>query len=90
MEKDSRHVFHIYNIRHKEREIIRNHLLSNHIKTEIHYPVPPHRQKALIKYFNNGDYPITDEIHNTTLSLPISISNTVDEIEYIVKVLNEF
>ncbi len=89
--KDSNYddVFHIFNIRHVERDKIRDFLLSQEIKCDVHYPLPPHKQKALSD-FSEEYLPISDEIHNTTLSLPISFSHSEEEIEYVVKTLNKF
>jgi len=83
-------VYHIYNIRHTKRDDLREYLLSNQIKTEIHYPVPPHKQLAMQGILKKGSYPISEEIHNTTLSLPISFFHSVDDIYRIIKVLNKY
>jgi dTDP-4-amino-4,6-dideoxygalactose transaminase len=83
-------VHHIYPIRHPKRDSLREYLLRNGIKTEIHYPVPPHFQNALKGYFAGQRYPISEEIHNTILSLPISFSHREDEIEHVVEVMNKF
>ncbi|HCI56299.1 MAG TPA: aminotransferase [Bacteroidales bacterium] len=83
-------VYHIFNIRHPRRDELRNYLLEKGIKTEIHYPVPPHHQKALSSIFLNKKYPISEEIHRTTLSLPISFFHTPEDIEYIVNTINNF
>jgi dTDP-4-amino-4,6-dideoxygalactose transaminase len=82
-------VYHIFNVRHPQRDEIRRYMLSHDIKTEIHYPLPPHRQKAL-KGILKGDYPVADEIHHTTLSLPVSYSHTEKDILQITEVLNAF
>jgi dTDP-4-amino-4,6-dideoxygalactose transaminase len=82
-------VYHIYNIRHPERDRLREYLLKNEIKTDIHYPVSPHKQEAM-KGIISGEYPISEEIHKTTLSLPISYSHKEDDIFHIVDVLNKF
>jgi dTDP-4-amino-4,6-dideoxygalactose transaminase len=89
MEEGYEDVFHIYAIRHPKRDDLREYLLSKGIKTEIHYPIPPHQQKALAGYFTKS-FPIAEEIHKTILSLPISFSHTDAEIEYVVKCLNQF
>lgn len=83
-------VFHIYNIRHQKRDKLRAYLLDHGIKTEVHYPVPPHKQKALMSYFEKAHYPIAEEIHSTTLSLPISFYHSQAEIQYIIEVMNKF
>ena len=90
IDSDYYDVYHIYNIRHKKRDIIKEYLLRNGIKADIHYPVSPHKQKAIINFFKNEDYPISQEIHETTLSLPISYCHSVDDIYRVVEVLNKF
>ncbi len=83
-------VFHIFNIRFDKRDELKHYLLKNNVKTEIHYPIPPYKQKALEKSFFNECYEISDEIHNTTLSLPISLSHTKDDIMKVIDVINSF
>lgn len=84
--KDS---FHIFNIRHEKRDEIKKYLEKNSIITEIHYPVSPNKQKCMIDE-NLGEYPISEEIHRTTLSLPISFIHNEDEIYKVVETLNKF
>lgn len=88
-EEGYKDVYHIYNIRYNNRDKLRKYLSEHLIKTEIHYPISPNRQKALRK-FNFGDFPISEEIHRTTLSLPISYSTTKKEVIRIVEVLNKY
>lgn len=83
-------VFHIYNIRHERRDELKKYLFQNGIGTEIHYPVSPHKQNALKHIFVNEEYPISDEIHRTTLSLPISYCHTEDDIFKVVEIINKF
>lgn len=82
-------VYHIFNIRHQKRDKLREYLLKNGIQTEIHYPVPPHKQKAM-KGILKEEYPISEEIHNTTLSLPISYFHTKDDILKVCEVMNKW
>jgi len=82
-------VYHIFNVRHSKRDKLREHLLKNEIKTDIHYPVAPHKQNAM-KNILEGSYPISEEIHNTTLSLPCSFGHTEEEIYQVVEVMNKF
>ncbi len=83
-------VYHIFNIRHPNRDMLREYLLKNEIKTDIHYPVPPHKQKAMQGIIIDKDFPISEEIHSTTLSLPISFSHTEDDIYKVIEVMNKF
>ncbi|MET0462569.1 MAG: DegT/DnrJ/EryC1/StrS family aminotransferase [Chitinophagaceae bacterium] len=87
---DYEDVFHIYPIRHPQRDRLRQYLLDNHIRTEVHYPVPPHQQKALQGLIDEDDYRLTTEIHETVLSLPISAGHSAENINNVVEVLNRF
>jgi dTDP-4-amino-4,6-dideoxygalactose transaminase len=82
-------VYHIFNVRHKKRDELKQYLLKNEIKTDIHYPVAPHKQNAM-KNILEGSYLISEEIHNTTLSLPCSFGHNEEEIFKVVEVMNKF
>lgn len=83
------HVFHIFTIRCKRRDELQKYLAENGIQTIIHYPIPPHKQECY-KEWNNLTFPITEQIHNEELSLPMSPVMTNEEIDYVVNVLNKF
>lgn len=83
-------VYHIFNIRHPKRDELKKYLLNHDIKTEIHYPVPPHRQKAMRGILDGESYPISEEIHHTTLSLPCSFGHTENDIYRVIEVMNKF
>ena len=83
------HVFHLFVIRTDNREELQNYLLESGIQTMIHYPIPPHKQKAF-KAWNQLSFPITEKIHNEVLSLPISPVLTKEEVDFIVSILNEY
>ena len=83
-------VYHIFNIRHEQRDKLKEYLLKNEIKTDIHYPVPPHKQKAMHGIITDNNFPISEEIHKTTLSLPISYFHTEEDIYKVIAVLNRF
>lgn len=72
-------VFHIFGVRHKQRDDLRQYLLTQGVKTEIHYPIPPHQQEAMNGILI-GDYPVAEELHATELSLPISIGHSAADI----------
>ena len=82
-------VYHIFNIRHPKRDQLRSYLLKKEIKTEIHYPIAPHKQLAM-KGILEGSHPISEEIHNTTLSLPISYFHSVEDVHTVAEELNRF
>ena len=82
-------VFHIFGIRLTNRDQLRQFLLNRGIKTEVHYPIPPHRQEAM-RGILAGDYPIADLLHESELSLPISAGTTLSEVERVAKAIQDF
>lgn len=64
------HVWHLFGIRNPHRDELLEYLTDNGIPTLIHYPIPPHRQRAY-KEWNNLTFPTTEKIHREALSLPI-------------------
>jgi len=82
-------VYHIFNIRHKKRNELKTYLLEKGIKTEIHYPVPPHKQKAFPDMISLK-LPVSEEIHNTILSLPVSFFHTEEDVKNVINALNNF
>ena len=82
-------VWHIYPILSERRDDLISYLLQNNIQALIHYPVPPHKQVAY-KELNELHLPITELIHDRVLSLPMSPCLSLEDSEYISKVLNEF
>lgn len=81
------HVFHIFPIRCKERDRLQQYLTDNGIQTNIHYPIPPHKQECYSEW-NVASLPVTEKIHAEELSLPMSPVMTADEVERVVEVLN--
>jgi dTDP-4-amino-4,6-dideoxygalactose transaminase len=86
---DEYDVFHIFGVRHPQRDALRQYLLDNGVKTEIHYPIPPHRQEAMQGTLAGG-YPIAEELHATELSLPISTGHTADDVGRVATLVGEF
>ena len=80
--------FHIFAIRHTKRDNLKELLLEKGVKTEIHYPIPPHHQKAM-RNILKGSWPISEELHSTQLSLPISFGHTEEEILKVCELINE-
>jgi dTDP-4-amino-4,6-dideoxygalactose transaminase len=87
------HVFHLFVIRTVNRDELQQYLLENGIQTVIHYPIPPHKQKAFspeTSGWNRLSFPITEKIHNEILSLPISPVLTDDEVSFVISNLNKY
>ena len=83
------HVFHLFPIRCEKRDSLQAYLTANGIGTNIHYPVPPHKQECY-KEWNNFRLPVTELIHDTELSIPMSPCLTMEEVKKIVEVINVF
>lgn len=83
-------VFHIYNVRHEKRDELKIYLHKHQVGTEIHYPLAPHKQLAMRGILDSGRFPISEKIHETTLSLPISFFHTEDEILKVIELMNKF
>src|SRR5574344_314878 len=83
------HVFHIFTIRCAARDRLQAYLTENGIQTNIHYPIPPHKQECY-KEWNNLSFPITEQIHNEELSLPMSSIIVQNEINTVIEVINNF
>ena len=82
-------VYHIFGVRHERRDELKTWLLENDVGTEVHYPIPPHSQPAM-RGILNGNWPITDRLHKTELSLPISYGHTVDDIRFVCDKISAF
>lgn len=82
-------VWHVFPIRCPEREALQAYLREAGVQTLIHYPIAPHKQQAL-SGLEHGPLPITQRIHNEELSLPISPIMTMEEAEYVIRLLNKF
>ncbi|WP_315054119.1 DegT/DnrJ/EryC1/StrS family aminotransferase [Chryseobacterium indoltheticum] len=88
-ENENEHVWHLFVIRTENRDELQNYVTEKNIQTLIHYPIPPHQQNAYNEW-NNMSFPISEKIHNEVLSLPISPVLEDEEIQTIIKVLNNF
>lgn len=83
---DEYDVFHIFGIRYARRDELRTWLLEQGVKTEVHYPIPPHRQKAM-QGILSGNWSLAEELHATELSLPISAGHFESEVRQVCEVL---
>ena len=68
---DNEPVWHVFVVRSPARDRLQSHLRERGVETLIHYPIPPHRQRAYTRWFQQS-YPVTEQIHAEVLSLPIS------------------
>ena len=83
------HVWHLFVIRHPNRNKLQHYLTEKGVQTLIHYPVPPHKQLAY-KDWNKMSFPVTEKIHNEVLSLPVSPVMKEEETKKVIELLNTF
>ncbi|MGE8538901.1 MAG: DegT/DnrJ/EryC1/StrS family aminotransferase, partial [Acinetobacter sp.] len=85
----TQHVWHLFVIRTRHRQELQKYLVEHEIQTLIHYPIPPHKQKAY-KEWNDLRLPISEQLHAEVLSLPIGPALSMDEAKRVVQLCNGF
>ena len=80
-------VWHVYPVRTERRDEFQAYLTEKGIQTVIHYPIPPHRQPAYTEW-HGLSLPITEKIHETIISLPISPVMTDEEVSEVIAAVN--
>lgn len=86
---ENSHVWHQLVIRSSKRDTLREFLMEMGVRTNIHYPVPPHKQKVY-SMWNKLSLPTTEKIHNEVLSLPISPVLSEDEVCKVINSVNKW
>lgn len=81
--------WHLFVVRTRDREELKAHLQQHGIGFDVHYPVPPHQQKALGQ-FSHLFLPVTEEIHKTVLSIPLNSTLSDSDADHIITTLNQF
>ena len=85
----NQHVFHLFPIMCEQRDELQKYLTEKGIGTNIHYPIPPHKQDCY-KDWNGISLPVTEKIHNCELSLPMSPCLSNEQVQYVIDCLNEW
>lgn len=80
-------VWHLFVVRHPNRDDFRACLRERGIVTDIHYPVPPHQQRAYPAYAQLS-FPMAERLHREVVSLPLNPAMTDDEVDYIISTIN--
>jgi dTDP-4-amino-4,6-dideoxygalactose transaminase len=90
IEKDElSHVWHLFAVRTENRDDFIKYLSKNEIQTVIHYPIPPHKQKAYSEW-NDLSFPLSELIHSQIVSLPMSSVMRQNEIDRVIYVINKY
>lgn len=87
---DGCHVWHIFQVQSKARTQLMQHMEKEGIGYLIHYPIPPHHQAFLAETYGHYAFPVTEKIHNETLSIPLYPGLSKSEQEKVIRVMNEF
>jgi dTDP-4-amino-4,6-dideoxygalactose transaminase len=96
----AKHVYHLYVIRvvpkdqsnrSETRDLLQKYLSDNDIATGLHYPVPLHKQECFKDLgYQNGNFPVTEELAATGLSLPMFPELKDEQINYVADKIKEF
>lgn len=87
--ENNNNVYHVFPVRTEDRDALQSYLAEHGIQTLIHYPIPPHKQEAY-REWNDRSYPITEKIHQTELSLPMSPTLTDEQVIHVIKIMNQW
>lgn len=82
-------VYHVFPVRTERRDVFQSYLTEKGIQTVIHYPIPPHRQPAYTEW-HGLSLPITEKIHDTIISLPISPVMTDAEVDEVIEAVSDY
>jgi dTDP-4-amino-4,6-dideoxygalactose transaminase len=82
--------WHLFVIRSMYRSDIANKLSEMGIQTMIHYPFPPHLQKAYVADFKEWKLPLSEVLHREVLSLPIDPTLSIESVERVVEAVRSF
>lgn len=86
---DQQNVYHIYPVLCDQRDSLQAYLEQHGVQTIIHYPIPPHKQECY-RQWNHLSLPVTEQIHQQELSLPMSQAMTQEEAQEVVRIINAY
>lgn len=86
---DSNNVYHLFPILCEKRDELQKYLSENGVQTLIHYPIPPHQQECY-KEWNHMSLPVTEQIHQQELSLPISPVMIMEDVKIVAEFISTF
>jgi dTDP-4-amino-4,6-dideoxygalactose transaminase len=87
----AKHVYHLYVVQSDDRDALKNHLAQRGIETGLHYPIPLHQQEAYVSLdYRTGDFPVTEQLTQRILSLPMYPDMPLEAVEYVCDALIEW
>ena len=81
---EEQHVWHLFVVRCSRRDALQQHLQAHGIQSQVHYPVPPHRQPAYAT-LSNASLPLTEQLHDEVLSLPMGPTLSDAAVERVIE-----
>lgn len=87
--REEQHVWHLFVVRCAHRDALRRHLQAHGIQTQVHYPVPPHRQPAYAA-LRDSHLPLTERLHDEVLSLPMGPTLSEDAADRVIEACQAF
>jgi dTDP-4-amino-4,6-dideoxygalactose transaminase len=87
--QEEQHAWHLFVVRCAHRDALQQHLHVHGIQSQVHYPVPPHRQPAYIA-LRSAHLPLTERLHNEVLSLPMGPTLCADDIDRVIEACQTF
>jgi dTDP-4-amino-4,6-dideoxygalactose transaminase len=87
--REEQHAWHLFVVRCPRRDALQQHLLAHGIHSQVHYPVPPHRQPAY-PALHDLRLPLTERLHDEVLSLPMGPTLGTDAVERVIAACNAF
>lgn len=89
VESNEQHVWHLFVVKVENRELFSSYMLENGVHTLIHYPTPPHKQKAY-RELNDITFSITEEIHQKVVSIPLYPTMDDIDVSKVIDVINGY
>jgi dTDP-4-amino-4,6-dideoxygalactose transaminase len=87
--REEQHVWHLFVVRCAHRDALQRHLQAHGIQTQVHYPVPPHRQPAYAD-LRNARLPLTERLHDEVLSLPMGPTLSEEAVSKVIEACQAF
>ena len=88
--EEEAHVWHLFVVRSDRRDDLQGHLQAHSIQSQVHYPVPPHRQPAYAALLGSAHLPIAERLHQQVLSLPMGPAMTDADVTRVIAACNAF
>jgi dTDP-4-amino-4,6-dideoxygalactose transaminase len=87
--QEEQHAWHLFVVRCSRRDALQQHLQAHGIHSQVHYPVPPHRQLAYAA-LRHAHLPLTERLHDEVLSLPMGPTLGEDAVDRVIEACQSF